>query len=653
MYSKIKNLSTILLFALTFVFLCSSKKTSLNDSQLDAIELRVFEGAKNVTKKFKTLSQAIKVSRKYGVNSKKEICIKKGTYYLSESISLGVKDKGLIIKGAKNEKVTLFGGQVINKWKKQEGEFWVADLPENKNKDWFFRTLIVDGKHAPRARFPEKGTLEHTTNFNGKWMSTAMGGWKDKPTHKQLTQINFKKGDINRHFETANAEITVLHHWDETLVGVKEVDFKNNIITTSIETGHPIGAFNSSEYIIWNTSRGMTKPGQWYIDKEKHQLVYWPLKNQNMNDVQVVIPTLKNVFKITDTKHIVIKNLSIQAANTAMKVGSFGAKLFDGAISLRNSNQCTFENLKISGVSGWGLKLFGENLTVEDCEIHNVGAGGIYIIGSNALIKNNYIHHVGKVYFSTIALYAGVTDPNVKEEWEFGKNKTNAILANNVIHDAPYVGIGIGVSNSIIENNKISRVMQELADGSGIYATFCKNLILKGNFVSELVSGRHGKVHAYYLDELSNNSIVENNVSEGINSPFLTHMTRGNIIRNNIFINKESMNIRFLKSKESKFQNNILISDTSFTLYKDNDIDKLENNIFDVPAGQVYESPSKKYNHVKTKLKLINNNKIENSGFVMYGKKINTNISSNFGEWIWNGIKTFNIEFETKKLLEN
>lgn len=652
MFSKIKNSLNVLL-AFTLLFLSSFKEISLNTATLERIELKVVVANQSVITKFKTLSQAIEASRNFDASSQKEIRISEGFYYLSNTISLGPRDEGLTITGDNNSKTTLYGGQIIDSWKKQVGQFWVADLPKIKGQDWFFRTLIVDGKYAPRARFPEKGALEHNTKFNGKWMSTAQGGWKDKPTHKELTQINFKNGDITPDFETANAEITVLHHWDETLVGVQEVNFKDNILTTSIETGHPIGAFNSSEYIIWNTSRGMTKPGQWYIDKEKHQLVYWPLKNQNMNDVQVVIPTLKNVFKITDTKHIVIKNLSIQAANTAMKVGSFGAKLFDGAISLRNSNQCTFENLKISGVSGWGLKLFGENLTVEDCEIHNVGAGGIYIIGSNALIKNNYIHHVGKVYFSTIALYAGVTDPNVKEEWNFGKNKTNVVLSNNIIHDAPYVGIGIGVSNSVIEYNKISRVMQELADGSGIYATFCKNLTLKGNYVNELVSGKHGKVHAYYLDELSNNSTVEDNISEGVSSPFLTHMTSGNTIKNNIFMTKGPMTIRFLKSKESKFQNNLLISDTSFTLYRDNDIKVLENNIFDVPLGQVYESPSKNYSHIKTKLNLIDNNKIENSGFVFNGKKINTNKSSNLGEWIWNGMKTFNIEFESNKLLEN
>lgn len=614
------------LIIIAFIALFSVATLSSNlfakQKKMDAnVKLEVFSGDKEVVQEFNSIQKALIASRQYPSNSKKSLVIGAGKYYLPESIILGTKDAGLTIEGKQGKDVTLFGGKRITNWKKAENGRWVANLPEVKQGKLFFRTLLVNGRYAERARYPEQGRLAHETTFNGVWMSTVAGGWKDKPTEAELTRLKFKKEDIDTDFDSKNAELTIYHHWDETLVGVKSVDFENQILTTSIRTGHPIGCFNSTEYIIWNTNRGMTKPGKWYVDKMKGQLVYWPLPGEEMGNVEIVVPTLDNVIKIQNSSDITIKNLAICSSNTAMMVGSFGAKLFDGAISLTKSVNCKFQNLNITGATGWGLKLFGENITVENCHIHDVGAGGVYVVGSNAVVKNNYIHHVGRVYYSTIALYAGVTDPNVKDEWEFGKDKINVLLSHNEIHDAPYVGIGIGGTDNVIEYNKVTKVMQELADGSGIYATFCKNLVMRGNYVGDLTVGKHGKVHSYYLDEWTNNSIVEKNISFGVNSPCFNHITNGNTVRNNVFISKEPMLIASPKSKELAFVNNVFISEKSITLSNFNGIVNFAGNLFDVPDGEVYESASSNYDYQKSKKKLVlsNNNIVENSQLQIVG----------------------------------
>lgn len=619
------KLKFIALIALLSVPTLSSNLFAKTKNNMDAnIKLDVFSGDKEIIQEFNSIQKALIASRQYPSNSRKSLVIGTGKYYLPETILVGAEDAGLTIEGEQGKKVVLYGGKRIVNWKKSENGRWVANLPEVKEGKLFFRTLMVNGHYAERARYPEQGRLTHETSFNGVWMSTVAGGWKDKPTEEELTRMKFKKEDIGANFETKNAELTIYHHWDETVVGVKSVDFDNQILTTSIKTGHPIGCFGSTEYVIWNTASGMTKPGKWYLDKIKGQLVYWPLPGENMKNIEIVVPTLENVIKIQNSSDISIKNLSIRSSNTPMVVGSFGAKLFDGAVSLTKSKNCKFQNLDITGATGWGLKLFGENITVENCHVHEVGAGGIYVVGSNAVVKNNYIHHVGRVYYSAIALYAGVTDPNVKEEWEFGKDKKNVLLSHNEIHDAPYVGIGIGGTDNVIEYNKVTKVMQELADGSGIYATFCKNLLLRGNYVGDLTVGKHGKVHSYYLDEWTNNSLVEKNISYEVNSPCFNHITKGNTVRNNIFISKEPMLIASPKSTGLTFENNVFISDKSVCLSNKNGIVSLAGNLFDVPNDEVYVSSSANYDYEKskTKLELTNNNVIENSKLQFVGTTI-------------------------------
>lgn len=545
---------------------------------------------KKVFKEFNSLPQALNFSRENSDWNSKTIILKKGNYFLSNTIYLNNEDNGLIIEGENNQDVHLFGGCKITNWKKGEGDFWVASLPKVKSGEWFFRSLIVNGNYAERSRYPEKGYLKHKSVFNGRWLSTVKGGWEIPPTEAELTQMKFNEDDINQDLDINSAELTIFHEWDETLVGIKSIDFENHVLTTSIKTGHPFGAFNANKYVIWNTPEGMTKPGQWYLDKDKGELVYWPLPNDDMKTIEVVAPVLDNLFKIVDAKNITIRNLSIHSANTPMKIGGFAAKLFDGAISLNNSQSCTFENLNVAEVTGWGLKLFGDDIMVKNCNIHDVGAGGIYVIGNNAVIENNLIRDVGNIYYSAIALYVGVTDPNAKDEWEYGKNKTNALISHNEIKNAPYVGIGIGGRNHTIEYNKILNVMQKLSDGSGIYATFCKNLLMRGNYISDLPIDKKRSISAYYLDELCDSSTVINNISYNVSTPLNCHMTNDNVIKNNYFKAKRPIKITLPKCKRISFENNIFISDVSVSFVHKNGIALLNGNLFDVPAGQVFES---------------------------------------------------------------
>ncbi len=575
---------------------------------------------KSVSKEFNSIDEALSFSREKSDWSSKTISLKKGKYFLSNTINLNNEDNGLVIEGENNEDVHLFGGHKITNWKKGKGDFWIASLPKVKSGEWFFRSLMINGHYAERSRYPEKGYLKHKTTFNGHWMSTVKGGWEVAPTEAELTQMKFNENDIKQNFDIKSAELTIFHEWDETLVGIKSIDFENHVLTTSIKTGHPFGAFNANKYVIWNMLEGLTKPGQWYLDKEKGELVYWPLSNEDMETIEVVAPTLENVIKIEDAKNITIRNLSIHSANTPMKIGSFAAKLFDGAVSLNNSQLCTFENLNVSEVTGWGLKLFGEDITVKDCNIHDVGAGGIYVIGNNAVIKNNLIHDIGNLYYSAIALYVGVTDPNAKDEWEYGKNKTNALISHNEIYNAPYVGIGIGGRNHTIEYNKISNVMIELADGSGIYATFCKNLLMQGNHISNLAINRHGSISAYYLDELCDSSTIANNISHNIAIPLQCHMTNDNTVKNNYFTNESKLVISLAKCKRINFENNIFISDVSVLFAHNSAIASMNDNLFDVPMKQIYEAPTD--NKDKTVELILNkSNKIAKSMLIFNDSK--------------------------------
>lgn len=214
----------------------------------------------------RSIYQALEESRSRGKHAPCTINIKEGNYYLDRPLLLGPEDSHLSIKGV--GKVCLSGGRKIENWYRKSNGWWASPLPDVANGKWDFRMLIVNGRFASRARFPEKGFLIHESEFDVRWLSTYEGGFEREPSYEELTTLVYKEGDIGPDFVPENAELTVFHMWDESLVGVKDVDRDKRHIVFSNPSGWPPGAFAGDynferRYIIWNTAEGMLQPGQW------------------------------------------------------------------------------------------------------------------------------------------------------------------------------------------------------------------------------------------------------------------------------------------------------------------------------------------------------------------------------------------------------
>ncbi len=549
-----------------------------------------------------SLQDAIVKARKLK-GSAKSIIIKEGDYFLDEAIRLNSDDSGLQIES--EGKVRLFGGKQIKNWQRKGPIFWSASVPEVKTGGWDFRMLIVNDRFADRARYPEEGYLIHQTDFDVSWMSTYEGGFERQPTLEELTTLKFKPADIPESFEPENAEITIFHMWDESLVGVKSIDRVNNTLTFSNPSGWPPGAFAKAynfekRYIVWNTAEGMLKPGQWYLDRKNGKVIYWPLEGEKPESMQVIAPLLESVFVIEGTEQKPVKDIhldgvSISATNAPLMSGAFGAKLFDGAISLRFGDNCTLTNLEIYNVGAHCIKAAGDNLAIENCKLHHSGAGAIRYVGSESLIRNNHIHDVGKTFPSAIALYVGATDPNVPEEWESGQKYRNCTIEHNEIHHVPYAAICAGGKNLRITKNLIYEAMQDLYDGAGIYVTFCENALIKNNFIRDIKDTPGAGTSAYYLDEKTVNALVEDNMEINVPRPSHNHISSHNTFRNNFFIIKGRGWFSMERSEGYRFEKNVVCATEGFEIYDLKFCPGLKNNILFTPMGKLITKDLDKY----------------------------------------------------------
>jgi hypothetical protein len=526
---------------------------------------------------FATLRAACRAARQGGAEQPRKVVVEAGRYFFDEPLVLDSRDEGLTVESAPGAKVCLYGGRKTSGWKKDGEHFYSVALSGVKEKRWDFRALIVNGRFCPRARLPEKGFFEHLSRFDVPWMSTTGGGWKRKPTHEELTTLKYGPADLGPWLDVNNAEVTVYHMWDESLVGLKAIDTESHTLTFAKPAGHPPGAFGVHKYVIWNVREGMTRPGQWYLDRTVGKLVYWPLPGEDMAKAEVIAPTIESIIRIRGTRgnpvrDVTLRGLTLSVTTTPLETGGFGAGRYDGAVSVNSAEDCHLMGLEIVNVGGQGIKASGDNLRIEQCHVHHAGACGIRCGGTGCIVSDNHIHDVGLTYPSAIALQGGGRDCQ---------------LSHNEIHECPYTAVNCGGERNHIEHNLIYHAMQELHDGGGIYCFAGKDLVLRGNFIRDITdTGGYG-ASAYYLDERCENCLVEDNLSVGVVRPSHNHMAHNNTIRHNVFVSDADVRITFPKSSDYTFESNVICATGKIVFENSDAMMTLRNNVVFSAEGTV------------------------------------------------------------------
>ncbi|MCP5521680.1 MAG: right-handed parallel beta-helix repeat-containing protein [Verrucomicrobiales bacterium] len=551
---------------------------------------------------FATLREAVAAMRKVRVGETRRIVVHGGDYFEAGCV-LGPDDSGLTVQAAEEERPMLHGGRRITEWRTGENGWLSANLPPLSEgvdgvpgdlllPDWEVRLLLVNGESRPRARFPAEDRLEHETHFDVPWMSSTGGGWKRKPTEAELTTLKYREGDLPDGLETRNAEVTVYHMWDESVVGLQSIDPASHTLRFSNPSGHPPGAFGVREYVIWNLREGLTRPGQWYHDRVKGEIVYWPLPGEDPSNLRIVVPTHTTILRLQGdrrrpVRNVTIRGLSFAATTVPLVAGGFAAARFDGAVSLRNAEDCRIENVTVLGVAGQGINSGGglRNVEVVDSEVGDCGAGGLYVGGTRVTLRNNHVHDIGRSFPSAIGIFRGGRD---------------SLVSNNEVHECTYSAINYGGTGNVIASNLLYHCMTELHDGAAIYMFAATNCVLRGNVARDVPdTGGYGS-SAYYLDERSYGSVVEGNLSVRVARPLHMHMATNNIVRNNVFIVDGNARLTFPRCEQFTLEGNVLYATGDIRIENVGAITTWKDNVFHSGTGKFTQVYQENYQNRRT-----------------------------------------------------
>jgi len=398
-----------------------------------------------------------------------EVILGGGTYFLTETFVLGLKDGGkegytVTYKAYPGELAILSSGVGIRDWKKPEvfpdslplaarDQVWQADIPEGVERFY----VMYDGyKRLQRAR--SKGFHSEQINFK-KFPSRNVALPSDRHL---LREIHYPPGEIKDWTNLEDIEVFFCPvPWCLNFSPLQEVDTQEGLAIMKYEANSPPFTTPKDYNPAWveNAIDFLDEPGEWVVDTRLGKIWYWPV-NEDPGE-EIMAPRLKELVRVegkidydgpadTPVTNLVFDGIQFMHTDRYSwwedhkgwgiqhdwdKFDHSNAMLrFRGAENCRVRN-CRFTS---SGGSAIRLDLHCQGIEIRNNLIDHVGHMGILLCGYGPgtkdvnrqnIIENNIIDHCGEVVWHGHAIFV----------WQSGENR----IANNRIQYCPRKAVGI------------------------------------------------------------------------------------------------------------------------------------------------------------------------------------------------------------------
>jgi parallel beta-helix repeat protein len=592
-----------ILMTLSFGFFCHAPAL-LNASELGGSG-QTFYVAKNgndrepgtLERPFRTLERARDVVRRIkgrATTSAETVAVilRGGTHYLEHPLVLTSVDgssggSSVSYRSYPGETPVLSGGQEVLNWKPATingRSVWVANVG---NQTRPFKELWVNGSRRIQSRFPRTGYFRigavpdvsaKTDWLEGQWSFQAI------------------PGDIPSWTGLEGSELVVMNRWVESRLPVS--GWKRDSSLFRFGKRSLFRLEKNDPYYLVNVREALNEPGEWFLDSKKGLLYYYSLPDEQIDQLEVVIPRLSQLLllKGEPEKGEFLTNVHFEGITfahvewllpdtgkiegTLPGAGGFvqAAVGLPAAIEATGARLCTFEKCTVSHVGTYAIALrrgCSQN-TITECTLTDLGGGGVKIgetsmpevaadMTADNMVVDCDISNGGLVFHSAIGVW-------------IGQSPGNRIIHNR-IHDFYYSGISIGwtwgygpamATGNIVELNQIHHIgVREDGDGpilsdmGGIY-TLGRHTgtVIRQNLFHDIAARVYGG-WGIYLDEGTTSILAENNiVYRTSHEGFHQHYGKENVVRNNIFAFGSTYQVRRTRAERHTsfaFENNIVL----------------------------------------------------------------------------------------------
>jgi len=484
---------------------------------------------------FLTVSRAKEEVRKLNEDMTEDIVVNiaEGIYTLDETIEFSKHDSGkngynVIYKG---ENAILSGGNKIEGWQKYSDMLYCAPY----NKTDYVRNLYINGYPANRAKSKYRYVFEENYNIEGS--SYSVDGIK-------LKNVNFPEKLSN----PEDIELVFMSEWLSDRIKVEDFFISDGYAVfeadrNMLNNGSRVRKGES--FYIENAPELLDEPGEFYYDRNKQMIYYYPYENEDLADLEVYTENLEGLIKI-DGESITnkvenitfdgltfrygawnfINEMGMKASQSDSPVESFvnskGEKGYFAQVDIKRANNIDITNCEFSclGSSAIAMEEAVSNSSVTNTLIRDISGSGIKI-GT----PDHYAYKEGKDICRNIEISENVLrrtgselmhHPAISVYYE-----KDIDIINNTILDTPYTGISAGwgwensqsyaMSDVHINYNHIENVLINLGDGGFIYTLgACKDSTVIGNYMKKHNAARWGG--GVYFDAGSSYLTMRDNV---------------------------------------------------------------------------------------------------------------------------------------------
>lgn len=570
------------LFAQTNIYVSSHGNDTFNGS---------------IEKPYYSIAKAIIVARK--IHRKVFINLLEGVYYLNKPIVFSAEDarkqdEPLIIKNYENKSVTISGSTVLKlKWEKYKNEIWQAKVSDNI----IFDELFVSGKLQTMARYPN---VDSTAKY---YQGTA----EDALSKERISHWQSPKGGY----------IHALHGslWGDMhyLINGKKSD-SELLIEGGWQNNRP-SAIHEKYRFVENIFEELDTVNEWYFDKDKKILFYYPPKNLDLINALIEVPQLVSLVEFNATEKNPVSNIHIEGIKFTQTLRTFMQNkepllrsdwtIFRGAaIFFNGAENCSIKNCLLNNLGGNAVFFnnYNRKNEVSGCAIFNIGASAFCFVGdpnavrspsfgyyqfvpldmmdkqsgpktnnypSNCKVYNNLIHDIGTIEKQSAGVQLSMC--------------ANITVSHNTIYDVPRAGINVNEGTwggHLIEFNDIFNTVKESGDhgsfnswGRDRYWHFDKKImdsIVENNYdlaladVIKPIIIRNNRMRCDHgwdidLDDGSGNYIIQNNLC--LNGGIKLREGVNRLVENNIIINNTFHPHVWFKNSNDVFKHNIVFKD--------------------------------------------------------------------------------------------
>jgi hypothetical protein len=500
------------------------------------------------------------------------IYLREGVYELESTIVFDPEHSGrsespIVFTNYANETAVISGGkEITGTWQPVDGKpYYAIAIPEAASANWKFNNLYVNGDSRPRARTPNYD--EKLLRANGR-----------VPRWDQLRSLRFWEGDIDPTWSNLkNIDVVIPMTWTPVHHRIDVIDFDRRGIELSSEAGqHQLYGDKYFRYYLSNVFEALDDPGEWYLNTDTGVLYYYPLPDEDLDEISVVAPVIKSRLisfegdaeTNTTISYIEFNGLEFRYTDTDRDkwngVYQQGHAFLDAAIyaeGLTHSifNNCTFANL---GEYAIELEVGSQDNIIFQCLFRDLGGGGIQV-GISSLqdiqrarnsvgftfenkdthprtdvlrnrIENSIINRIGNYWTGAYAINIRFASYSEVFHNEIFDTHWTAISVD--ARWSNYSGENYAHSNEFAYNyiHHVGRGIH--SDGGAFYQFGPTDNHFHHNVIHDLTAFPHrNEMKGIFFDQQSQGAIAENNLIYDIEGGgVVQNWGLGNIARNNI-----------------------------------------------------------------------------------------------------------------------